>query len=153
MGKRSKARECAVQMLYQWDMTREPMDRVAGLFWQVRSGTPETRGMAERLARGAQAERERLDQAIASASTNWRLERIAPVDRNILRIGAYELMREPDTPASVVIDEAVEMAKRFGEADSPAFVNGVLDAIRRAVRPAADPAAGRSPSRKKDGGP
>jgi transcription antitermination protein NusB len=152
MGKRSKARECALQMLYQWDMTREPMDRVAGLFWQVRSSTPEARGMAERLARGAQAELTRLDQAISSASTNWRLERIAPVDRNILRIGAYELMREPDTPASVVIDEAVEMAKRFGEADSPAFINGVLDAIRRAVRPGTDAAGERPPSRgKKDG--
>ena len=134
MGKRTKARECALQMLYQWDMTREPMDRVAGLFWQVRSSTPDTRAMAERLARGAQGDLETLDRAIGSASTHWRFERIAPVDRNILRIGAYELLREPETPASVIIDEAVEMAKRFGEADSPAFVNGVLDAVHRALR-------------------
>ena len=141
MGTRTKARECAFQMLYQWDVTREPMDRVAGLFWQVRSGTDEARAMAERLARGAQGELEQLDQAIGSASTHWRFERIAPVDRNILRIGAYELMREPDTPASVIIDEAVEMAKRFGEADSPSFVNGVLDAIRGSVRGARQPKA------------
>jgi N utilization substance protein B len=134
MGTRTKARECAFQMLYQWDVTREPMDRVAGLFWQVRSSTPETRAMAERLARGGQAEVERLDEAITAASTNWRFERIAAVDRNILRIGAYELMKEPQTPSKVIIDEAVEMAKRFGEADSPPFINGVLDAVMRKVR-------------------
>ena len=134
MGKRTKARECAVQMLYQWDLTREPMDRVIGLFWQVRSSTEETKGRAERLVRGAQAVVGSLDEAITKASTNWRFERIAAVDRNILRIGAYELMKEPETPASVIIDEAVEMAKRFGEADSPSFVNGVLDAIRGVAR-------------------
>jgi transcription antitermination protein NusB len=134
VGKRTKARECAVQMLYQWDLTREPMDRVAGLFWQIRTSTEETRGRAEQLARGAQGVVGSLDEAITRASTNWRFERIAAVDRNILRIGAFELMKEPETPASVIIDEAVEMAKRFGEADSPAFVNGVLDAVRRALR-------------------
>ena len=136
MGMRTKARECAFQMLYQWDITREPMDRVAGLFWQVRTATPETKTMAERLARGGQAEVASLDQAITAASTNWRFERIAAVDRNILRIAAYELMKEPQTPSSVIIDEAVEMAKRFGEADSPPFVNGVLDAVMRKVRAA-----------------
>jgi transcription antitermination protein NusB len=134
MGMRTKARECAFQMLYQWDITREPMDRVAGLFWQVRTAPPETRTMAERLARGGQAEVASLDEAITAASTNWRFERIAAVDRNILRIAAYELMKEPQTPSSVIIDEAVEMAKRFGEADSPPFVNGVLDAVMRKVR-------------------
>ena len=134
MGMRTKARECAFQMLYQWDITREPMDRVAGLFWQVRTATPETKTMAERLARGGQAEVASLDEAIAAASTNWRFERIAAVDRNILRIAAYELMKEPQTPSKVIIDEAVEMAKRFGEADSPPFVNGVLDAVMRKVR-------------------
>ena len=134
MGKRTKARECAFQMLYQWDITREPMDRVATLFWKVRTTTDETRARAEELARGAQRELERLDTAIAGAATNWRFDRIAAVDKNILRIAAYELLKEPDTPPSVIIDEAVEMAKRFGEADSPAFVNGVLDAVRRALR-------------------
>ena len=134
MGKRTKARECAFQMLYQWDITREPMDRVANLFWKVRTTTDETRARAEDLARGAQRELERLDTAIASAATNWRFDRIAAVDRNILRIAAYELMMELHTPASVVIDEAVEMAKRFSEAEAPGFVNGVLDAVKRAVR-------------------
>jgi N utilization substance protein B len=134
MGKRTKARECALQMLYQWDVTRDPMDRVAGLFWQVRTSTDETRAMAERLARGAQGEMERLDEEITRASHNWRFDRIATIDKNILRLAVYELLREPGTPSSVVIDEAVELAKRFSEVDSPPFVNGVLDAIKARVR-------------------
>ena len=121
-------------MLYQWESTREPMERVANLFWKVRTTTDETRAAAERLARGAQREVVALDAAISAALTNWRFDRVAAVDRNILRIATYELAHEPATPSAVIIDEAVEMAKRFGEADSPAFVNGVLDAVRRAVR-------------------
>ncbi len=123
-----------MQMLYQWETTRESMDRVTGLFWQVRGGTDEMKLMAERLARGAQENLERLDRAIQEAATHWRVDRMAAVDLDILRIGTYELLAEPATPSSVIIDEAVEMAKRFGEADSPAFVNGVLDAVKRAVR-------------------
>jgi N utilization substance protein B len=145
VGRRTKARECAVQMLYQWEATREPMDRVAGLFWQVRSTTDLTRAMAERLARGAQEDVERLDAAIGAVLTNWRFDRVAAVDRNILRIAAFELAHDPQTPSAVIIDEAVEMAKRFGEADSPAFVNGVLDAVRRALRPGEGERPGRGP--------
>ena len=77
------------------------------------------RAMAERLACGAQARAAELDAAIAEAATHWRLDRIAPVDRTILRLGAYELLAEAATPAAVILDEAVELAKRFGEADSP----------------------------------
>ncbi len=134
MGRRTKARECAFQILYQWEISREPIERVTGLFWQVRSGTAAMKAMAERLATGAHGRIEELDAAIAEAAANWRLDRIASVDRTILRLGAYELAAEPETPAAVVLDEAVELAKRFGEADSPAFVNGVLDAIRRRLR-------------------
>ena len=134
MGRRSKARECAFQILYQWQITGEPMSAVVDGFWRVRSGTPEAKQMAERLARGASAQAEALDRQIAEAATHWRLDRIAAVDRTILRLGAYELAAETQTPAAVVLDEAVELAKRFGEEDSPSFVNGVLDAIRRRVR-------------------
>ena len=134
MGRRTKARECAFQMLYQWDVSGEPMDQVMKAFWRLRSTTGETRALAERLAAGAQACAPESDAAITGAATNWRFDRIAPVDRTILRLGTYELMKEGGTPPAVVLDEAVELAKRFGEADSPAFVNGVLDAIRRRVR-------------------
>ncbi len=134
MGRRTKARECAFQILYQWQITGEPMSAVLEGFWRVRSGTEAAKAMAERLALGAQARAAVLDGQIQDAATHWRLDRIAPVDRTILRLGAYELDCERETPAAVVLDEAVELAKRFGEADSPAFVNGVLDAIRKRVR-------------------
>lgn len=134
MGQRSKARECALQILYQWAHSGETMERTVGLFWQVRSGTDPVKAMAERLARGAQRELGRIDAAIAGAATHWRFERLADIDRELLRVAAYELLFEPQTPGSVVIDEAVELAKRFGEADSPAFVNGVLDAVMRKAR-------------------
>ena len=155
MGKRTKARECALQMLYQWDITREPMDRVAGLFWQVRTSTDETRAMAERLARGAQKDVARLDEEITRSSKNWRFDRIAAIDKNILRLAVYELLREPGTPSSVVIDEAVELAKRFSAVDSPPFVNGVLDAIKARVRgePAGESGGSRGrarPGKEKD---
>jgi N utilization substance protein B len=114
------------------------MDRVAEAFWSVRTTAPDTRAMAERLASGAQQRVELLDAAIAAAATNWRLERIAAVDLSIMRIATYELMAEPDTPSAVIIDEAVEMARRFGEADSPSFVNGVLDSVMRSVRRAGE---------------
>jgi N utilization substance protein B len=134
MGRRTKARECAFQILYQWEITGEAIGAVLEGFWRIRSGMPQMRAMAERLAIGAQSRAAELDGAIAEAATNWRFDRIAPIDRTILRLGAYELVAETGTPAAVVLDEAVELAKRFGEVDSPAFVNGVLDAIRRSVR-------------------
>lgn len=134
MGRRSKARECAFQIVYQWDVGREPLERVLAGFWRIRSGTDAMRAMAERLARGTHDRIEEVDRLVAEAATHWRLDRIAPVDRSVLRVATYELVGEPQTPAAVVIDEAVELAKRFGEADSPAFVNGVLDAVRRRVR-------------------
>jgi N utilization substance protein B len=143
MGRRTKARECAFQMLYQWEISDTPMESVVESFWRVRGTTPATRAMADRLATGAAARMAELDHAIGEAASNWRLDRIAPVDRTILRLGAYELLGEPDTPAAVVLDEAVEMAKRFGEADSPAFVNGVLDAVRREYRGGAASATAR----------
>jgi N utilization substance protein B len=135
MGKRTRARECAMQMLYQWDMSGQPVPHVIQSFWRVRSTTDATREMAERLVVGAAREREAIDAAITEASKNWRFERLAAIDKNILRIAVYELMRELHTPSSVVLDEAIELAKRFGEKDSPPFVNGVLDAINRTLRP------------------
>jgi len=134
MGRRTKARECAFQMLYQWAHSGDPITRVAEAFWSVRTTTPETRAMAERLAFGAQQRVEMIDEAIAAAATNWRLERIAAVDLSVMRIAAYELIAELGTPSAVILDEAVEMARRFGEGDSPAFVNGVLDKVMRTVR-------------------
>ena len=131
MGRRTKARECAFQMLYQWELSSAPLDRVIEDFWALRSTVEATRERAERLARGTEAWIERIDAAIAATATRWRPERIAEVDRSILRLGAYELLAEPATPPSVVIDEAIELSKRFSEAESYTFVNGILDAIAK----------------------
>jgi transcription antitermination protein NusB len=135
MGKRTKARECALQMLYQWDMTKDPIRRVTESFWKVRTTTDETRAMSERLTFGTHAELVPVDEAITAALKNWRFDRVAAIDKAILRLATFELLRDLQTPSSVVLDEAVELAKRFGEKDSPPFVNGVLDAINRTVRP------------------
>jgi N utilization substance protein B len=121
-------------MLYQWDVGRDTVDRVISGFWRIRSASDEARQMAERMARGAIANVDVIDERIGAAASHWRIERIAAVERSILRLAAYELTHEPATPSAVIIDEAVDLAKRFGEAESFAFVNGVLDAIRRSVR-------------------
>jgi N utilization substance protein B len=127
-------------MLYQHELGEQPLDQVIAGFWRVRTATEPARDMAERLARGAAAQRDRLDAVIGPSLHHWRLDRVGAVERNILRLAVYELMMERDTPASVVIDEAVELAKRFGEADSAGFVNGVLDAIARRERSAGEDA-------------
>jgi transcription antitermination protein NusB len=121
-------------MLYQWEITGAAMDDVAASFWQVRSTVAETQAMAERLARGAERQVREIDAAIAAAVKHWRMERLPAVDKCILRIATYELMCERQTPAAVVLDEAIDMAKRFGAAESPLFVNGVLDAVCRELR-------------------
>jgi N utilization substance protein B len=121
-------------MLYQWQRSGEPVETVAEGFWRVRSTTDETRAMAERLFTGTVLHAEAIDAAIVSTLVNWRFDRVADVDKAVLRLGAYELMQEPQTPVAVIIDEAIELAKRFSEADSPSFVNGVLDALGKKVR-------------------
>jgi N utilization substance protein B len=134
MGRRTKARECALQMLYQWERSGQGPEEVAEAFWRVRTTTDETRAMAERLFTGTLKHREGIDEAVTGTLSHWRFDRVADVDKAVLRLGAYELMHEPQTPSAVVIDEAVELAKRFSEADSPGFVNGVLDALKKKVR-------------------
>lgn len=136
-------------MLYQWDVGRGPMESVIADFWKVRSTAEATMVLAERLARGAQQHSEAIDALIARTATHWRFDRIAAVDRALLRLGAYELLHEPQTPAPVIIDEAVELAKRFSEADAPGFVNGVLDAIMREVRKVPGDEGARRPGRRR----
>ena len=133
MGGRRRARECALQMLFQIDLAGDTPAQVFEHFWQGQlEADPPTRAFAERLVQGVVQERPRLDRAIAEHARNWRLERMAVVDRNVLRLAAWELLFDPDTPAPVVIDEAVEVARRFGSEQSSAFINGILDAVRRA---------------------
>jgi N utilization substance protein B len=129
MGARTGARESALQMLYAAEVTQASADQVISDFWREHPGDAEGRPYADELVRGVSASLQEVDALIRQASTNWRLERMARVDRNTLRIGAWELSHRKDIPRAVILDEAVEIAKRFGSDDSQSFVNGVLDRI------------------------
>jgi N utilization substance protein B len=129
MGARTGAREAALQMLYALEASGADADLVIRDFWREMPGDAEGRPYADEVLRGVFGTRDAVDARIRSASTNWRLERMTRVDRNLLRMGAWELEHRRDIPRAVVIDEAVEIAKRYGAEDSGAFVNGVLDRI------------------------
>lgn len=131
-GNRHLGRSYALQILYAADGDAEVDLGAAAITWHAELELPlpaEAQELAHALLEAAAARRDQLDKLIASSSKNWRLERMARVDRNILRLGACELAAFPDVPVRVVINEAVELAKEFGTADSPAFVNGVLDRV------------------------
>ncbi len=129
-GRRTKARERAVQALYQIDVAATDLDEALSRFW--RSFEPverEVREVAEALVRGVAEHRRDIDGAIETISTHWRLDRMARVDRNILRLAVHELLHRPDVPVKVVINEAIELGKKYGSESSGAFINGVLDRI------------------------
>jgi transcription antitermination protein NusB len=129
MGARSSGREAALQMLFALEAGSAPAERVIANYWRETPGDPEGRAYADEAVRGVADELGAVDEAIKKASTNWRIERMARVDRNVLRLGAWELLQKGDVPRAVILDEAVELAKRFGSEESGAFVNGVLDRI------------------------
>jgi transcription antitermination protein NusB len=129
VGARTTAREAALQMLFAIDATGNDTDQAISDFWRELPGDAEGREYADQLVRGVREGAEKLDERIRAASQNWRLERMARIDRNALRLGAYELVTRRDVPRAVILDEAVELAKRFGGEESSKFVNGVLDRI------------------------
>lgn len=130
MGSRTKARECALQALYQLDTSGGTADAaLQGLFAHFEDADAADKRFAEQLVRGVQDVRPEIDEIIQRYSTNWKLDRMARVDRNILRLGVYELLRRGDVPIKVTLNEAVELGKKFGSEESSAFVNGVLDKI------------------------
>ena len=135
MGTRRRARELALQLLYQFELTdASPEDMQAG-FDEWRNASDSVREFADNLLRGTLDRLAEIDEELGNQTTHWRLERLAAVDRNILRLAIFELIFETDTPHAVVIDEAIEIAKKFGSKDSGRFVNGVLDGFvkRRAA--------------------
>lgn len=129
MGTRRKGRETALQILYQMDLSDTPADRAVLLFWGNLAASREGEEFANLIVRGYGAEAAVVDEKIRSVSQHWRLERMSRVDRNIIRLATYELLRMPDVPARVSLNEAIELAKRYGNEGSAAFVNGVLDRI------------------------
>jgi len=133
-GPRHRAREAALQILYFWEVGRaSPDDALQAFFADHEPDAPEPlRAFAADLVHCTIAEIAALDEAVAAHSANWRLDRLAVIDRMILRMAVWELRHGQDTPAPVVIDEAIELARTFSTEDSVRFVNGVLDAIRKA---------------------
>ena len=131
---RHRARETALQMLYQWEVGRTSMDDVLRTFrlHDPPEGAPaDVDGFAVGLARGVAEGMGHIDPVITEAAEHWRLERMNVIDRLILRLAVYEFLNEPETPARIVINEALELARTFSGDDAVRFVNGVLDAIRR----------------------
>ena len=134
--RRHRAREAAVQMLYQWEVGRQSMADVVRTFWlHDRAPAPrlsdDHREFAERLAAGVAEQVAALDPMISEAAEHWRLERMNVMDRLILRLAVYEFLHERDIPSRVIINEALELARTFSSDDAVRFINGLLDAIRR----------------------
>lgn len=124
-------------MLFQWDMGRHEPSEVVSTFLKPRKLDAGTESFALMLFEGAVRDAASLDDLVRTHSHHWRLERIAAVDRNILRLALFELLHAPENPPAVVINEAIELARRFSSVDSVDFVNGVLDGVRKASSPPA----------------
>jgi N utilization substance protein B len=131
MTRRSRAREVALQLLYQRDLNPCAARPDIEQFVRDRLHDAALEPFALQLYDGVLAHQEEIDRRLSEAAANWRLPRMAVVDRNVLRLGSFELLFMPETPPGVALDEAIELARRFGSADSPAFVNGVLDQLRK----------------------
>ena len=129
MGARRKARELALQMLYQHDVSGNPPDTIISTFEDLQKSKANTRDFATRVFKGTIEHMPKIDEMIQAQADNWRLPRMAIVDRNIIRMSIYEFLHEDDTPKLVIIDEAIEIAKKFGTQKSSQFINGILDGI------------------------
>ena len=118
-------------MLFQIDLTGiEPLD-VFRQFWEDSDGAADSRAFAERLVLGVMRTRQYLDDVIAGSTENWRIERMAVVDRNVLRMAVYEMLFDHETPHAAIIDEGIEVARKFGSDASASFINGILDSVHR----------------------
>lgn len=133
MGSRTKSRELALQMLYQWEVGKHPMAYVLQTFLSGRKLSSDVEAFARELFEGTVGEVSILDRTIAGHAQNWRMERMSAIDRNILRMALYESLHHPETPSAVVINEAIELARRFSSVESVDFVNGVLDGICKSL--------------------
>jgi len=132
MRRRTKARECALKMLYAIDITKNSADECIDIFWKNQETVNnEIKDFADYLTRGVYKNAKFIDTIITKYATNWQINRMAAIDRNIIRMSTYELLFALDIPPKVSINEAVEIAKKYGDKDSSKFVNGVLDKINK----------------------
>ncbi len=122
-----------MQMLFQWDMSQQDFSKLEAKFWKSAKATDKTRSLANKLFEGAAKDVSALDAVIVKHADNWRFERLAAIDRAILRLAVHE-MNGTETPPKVVLNEAVDLAKKFSSEESGAFVNGVLDAVHKSLR-------------------
>jgi N utilization substance protein B len=120
-------------MLFQLDLAGGEPETIFDGFWASRDADPEVRAFSERLVTGVFGRSASLDSVIAQAAQHWRVDRMAVVDRNVLRVAVYEMLMDPETPALVIIDEAIEVGKRFGSEKSGSFINGILDGVRKRI--------------------
>src|ERR1700733_280606 len=135
MGTRRKSRELALQMLFQADMGKQAPEEVRRTFWGGRNSVEaDERGFAEDLFRVAEDRKPDIDKLIEQHAEHWRMERMAAVDRNILRAAVAELLAYPDTHRAVVINEALEIARKFSSPESVQFINGVLDSVGKEMQ-------------------
>jgi transcription antitermination protein NusB len=145
MGARRKARELALQMLFQHDMSGNGPDEIIVRFEDLQKSKENTRDFATKIFRGTVEHIVDIDEMIQQQAENWRLTRMAAVDRNIIRMSVYEFLHENDTPKLVIIDEAIEIAKKYGTQKSPQFINGILDGILKRYNLASDGDGQRAP--------
>lgn len=135
---RRRAREAALQMLYQSEVGRAGAFESIATYWPARESDEQLddplREFANGLVRGAIERREEIDGLLTSHTQNWRLERMTVIDRLVLRLGVYEMLAEPETPSKVIINEAIELARAYSGEEAVGFVNGVLDAVRKGMR-------------------
>jgi len=133
MGSRRKAREYALQMLFQWDITKDSIEQIIATFWESQQELEAIVDFSNALVMRTVEHVEQIDRLIERHAENWRLDRMAVVDRNLLRLASQEFLYDKETPKTVVINEAIEIARRFSTQESPQFINGILDSIRKEV--------------------
>lgn len=131
MRKRTKAREAGLKVLYQLDITSEDIETILEDYWEDNQVLPEIKEFASNVARGVAGQICELDKIITKYADNWTIKRMAVIDRNVLRLAVYELMFMDDIPPKVSINEAIDLAKKYSDADSGKFVNGILDKVKK----------------------
>lgn len=132
MGVRRRARECALQMLFSYDLARPSVEELIDNYWgEMAEATEDVRNFANELVKGTVEHLEDIDERIRLRTEHWRIPRMAVVDRNLLRMAVYEFVYQPSTPKTVAINEALEIARRFSTTEATQFINGILDAIKR----------------------
>ena len=134
MGKRRKARESTLQILFQLEFDDANPEKIISSFWGNKKDAKEIEEHSRWLVNGIMSHRESIDRLIQSVSANWRISRMAIVDRNVLRIAVFELLHEEALAPAIVINEAIEIAKKYSSEEGATFVNGILDAVRKEIQ-------------------